>query len=298
MQKLKYAVLEKMIEKEATSAEINFILYISHFQDDAGNVLGVYYRDIMKALHISAQKFYDILYSLEEKGIIRVEKNFYSDWDIQILDNDFTYKGAYQKGQEGYLSTQHNIFYSEDFMRLKAGEKLLAMCFLKVNLTKEGAEYTKSGSYHLGVKKFYDTYKDLFKTTKRVIQGYLTKLRSWFSIGIKEGQYYITALQKVRRKPYGNRTDKRAYQDHIGAVACRRGRFSFTKQTFHDAAALATQFAKQLKAPLMGQTFLAAVKESLELANETCRNRYKWQRVLQPKLINKCIVDKIKAMGF
>lgn len=283
-----------MIEENLTSAEINFILHISHYQDDAGNVLGVYYKDIMKSLHISTQKFYDILQSLEEKGLIQVEKHFYSDWDIRILNNDFTDKKAFK---DGYLSTQHNIFYSQDFLRLKAGEKLLAMNLLKVNFTKEDADYTKSNSYCIGVKKFYDKYEDKFKTTKRVIQGYLTKLRKWFSVGIKNGSYYISALDRVFKKS-SCPTDAKAYQGHIGGVACRRERLNYTKETFKDAAALATQFAKQLKAPMIGKVFLKAVKESIEIVNESCRDKYKWNRTLQPKMVNKCIVENIAAMGF
>lgn len=304
MQKLKYVVLKKMIEKKLTSAEINFIIHISHYQDDSGKVLGVYYKNIMESLHISIQTFYDILRSLDKKGIIQYEKNFYSDWDIQILDNDFTNMEIACK--EGYLSMQHNIFCCEEFQSLKAGAKLLAMDILKINLTKEGASYTKSGSYVLRVSEFYNKYINLFGTTKRVIQYYLTELRKWFSIGIKNGMYYITPLQKVYRKN-GTSGDAKVYQEHIGKVACRRERLKFTNETFKDAATLATQFAKRIKdgikkarikADSLGNIFLDAVKKSIERANETCKDKYKWKRELQPKLVNKCIMEIITEMGF
>lgn len=55
MQKIKYTVLENMIKQKLTSAEINFLLYLSHFQDDTGLVRGVYYKEICESLNLSYQ---------------------------------------------------------------------------------------------------------------------------------------------------------------------------------------------------------------------------------------------------
>ena len=42
MQKLSFAVLEKLIEKKATSAEIDVLLYVSKFQNKYGYAEGIY----------------------------------------------------------------------------------------------------------------------------------------------------------------------------------------------------------------------------------------------------------------
>ena len=53
MQKIKYGVLDKLLRADLSRAEMDFILHISHYQDDTGCVSGIYYRDICEALQIS-----------------------------------------------------------------------------------------------------------------------------------------------------------------------------------------------------------------------------------------------------
>jgi len=69
MQKIKYGVLDKLLRADLSRAEMDFILHISHYQDDTGCVSGIYYRDICEALQISYQTFYDVLRSLQAKEI-------------------------------------------------------------------------------------------------------------------------------------------------------------------------------------------------------------------------------------
>ena len=38
MQKLKNSVLDRMIEEKLTSKEIDFLIYVSRYQDDSGKV--------------------------------------------------------------------------------------------------------------------------------------------------------------------------------------------------------------------------------------------------------------------
>ena len=104
MQKIKYGVLDKLLRADLSRAEMDFILHISHYQDDTGCVSGIYYRDICEALQISYQTFYDVLRSLQAKEIIKVDKAFYGDWDVTILDNSF------QNGITGYVSTGDDLF--------------------------------------------------------------------------------------------------------------------------------------------------------------------------------------------
>lgn len=285
MQKLKLKVLNKMIINKLTSSEIDFLIYISHYQDDKGHVRGVYYKESCSELGISYQKFYDIKESLIKKNMIQVEKEFYSDWNVQILDNDFSYPESFQ---DGYINTNHSIFHSEDFFNLKAGEKLLSMQFLKIS-------YAGRGSYNISTDKFYKKYTVLLGVTKRVIQNYMTSLRKFFSIGIKEGLFWITPLAKVYKKN-NTPSDAAILQEHIGEIICRREKIQFTNQTFKDTVNLMKQYGNTL----MDQTvdvFFTAVKRSITKANEHINNKYKWTRILQPKLVHKILREEILALG-
>lgn len=283
MQKIKLSVFGRMIGKRLTGAEINFILYISHFQDDSGRVPGVHYKDVCAGINISPQTFYEAMRGLREKGLIETEKNHYGDWDVRIAGNDFSYEGAFQ---EGYISTKHGMFHDPEFYGLKAGEKLLAMHLLKI----AGAG---NGRCRRGVDKLYQKFMALLGVTRRVIQGYLGSLRKFFSIGIKDHQYWITPLKRAYKD--APPTDMDLYAAHLAGTACRRNRIkAYTEQEFRDAAELVPQYAEQLKkASVRGflevaaRCFLDAVCGSVKKENERIPSKYKWNRVLQPKFIHK-----------
>lgn len=281
MQKLKNKIFDALIEKKCTAAEINFLVYISHFQDNIGLVQGVYYKDICTALEISYQKFYDIIDSLKNKEIIEVKKRCYNDWDIQIIGNDFTYKDAFQ---EGYISTSHNIFWDARFLKLKAREKLLAIDFLRISLAGQG-------SYYIGVEKLFKKYTELFHISKRVIRNYLTKLKQFFIIGIKNRKYWIKPKEKVF-KSIGKASDADTYNHFVCKTVCRRKRVTYDENSLKDISTLLKQYQTKL-----GENTVVAlsnlIEQSIVKANERISSCRKWQRVLKPKLIHKII----KATG-
>ena len=61
MQKLKNSIIAKMIEARLTNKEIDFLIYVSRFQNDNGVVSGAYYRSVRKYAH-------------EFPGILRCQK--------------------------------------------------------------------------------------------------------------------------------------------------------------------------------------------------------------------------------
>jgi hypothetical protein len=280
MQKLKVCVLDNMFEKKLTKAEIDFIVLISRFQNDHGIVEGVYYKEICSELEISNQTFYDIKNALIEKNIIKAIKGSYTDWNIQINNNDCSDPESFK---DNYINTNHDMFYTKEFFSLKAGEKLLAMHFLKISQAGRG-------SYNIGVSKFYDKYMKLLGITKRVLQNYMSSLKEFFSIGIKDKQYWITPLTKVFRKYGTGRTEVSNYNKHIGETICRREKVKYNTHALEDTVALLKQYRNILlnKAETM---LHKAVKLSIEKANENVKNPYKWKRVLQPKLVHKILRD-------
>ena len=280
MQKLKVCVLDSMFEKKLTKAEIDFIILISRYQNDRGIVEGVYYKEICSVLEISNQSFYDIKRALIEKNIIQAVKGSYTDWNIQIVNNDCSDPESFK---DNYINTNHDMFYTKEFFSMKAGEKLLAMQFMKI-------AQAGRGSYNIGVSKFYDKYTQLLGITKRVLQNYMSSLKEFFSIGIKNKQYWITPLAKVFRKYGSGRTEVKNYNKHVGETICRREKVNYNEHTLEDTVDLLKQYRNILldKAEAI---LHKAVKLSLEKANENVKNPYKWKRVLQPKLVHRILKD-------
>lgn len=279
MQKLKNSVLDRMIQAHLTKAEVDFILELSHYQDETGKIYGVYYKDICEAIGISYQTFYVTIQALAGKGLIRLDKSYYGDWDVVIVSNDFSYPEAVK---EGYISTGHDIFYNKHFRGLKANEKLLAMQFLKI----AGA----GKRYHIRVDLLYSKYSELLSVSKRTIQVYLGRLKAFFSIGIKDKMYWITPLIAVFKEQAP--TDVRQLSRHLGDVACRRNKATYTGNEFQDTISLIKQYGQQLKTST-ATIFLQAVKSSILKTNESIRNKRKWNRQLNPKFIHKIIIESM-----
>ncbi len=282
MQKIKYCVLDKLLRADLSRAEMDFILHISHYQDDSGCVSGIYYRDICNALQISYQTFYDVLHSLQVKEIIAVTKAYYGDWDVTILDNSF------QDGITGYVSTGDDLFLDSDFQKCGPQEKLLALEFLKI-----AKNPSNGGKYKIGKEKLYEKYCKLFSVTKRVFLRYLHRLRKFFSMIVTEGIYYIRPGKNYREKNKG-RTDAELLREHVKCFVLRRNRATYTEEEGKDAARLLTQYAGTVPdGRLLIRLFSEAVLESIRIRNAGIRNRYKWNRRLNPKFVHKILQEKI-----
>ena len=285
MQKLKNSIIDKMLSSHLSRAEVDFILYLSHYQDDKGKIYGVYYRDVCAALGISYETFYVTIDSLVAKGFLRCEKASYSDFDLTILGNDFSQPGAYQ---DGYLSTGHAIFFDKDFMALKAGAKLLALKILVIT----GA--TNSGKYYIAVEGFFEKYARCLQVTRRTIRTYLTKLRTFFSLTLS-GKFYL--FRPKSDKCFAEReqcilpSDQERFAEQLTRTACRRNRATYTDRDYKDTKALIRQYLAKLRTD-MAKVFLAAVERSISQHNDSAANKYKWDRRLNPKFIHKLILQK------
>lgn len=288
MQKLKLSVCDKMIKEKLTSNEINFMIYISHFQNDKGFIRGIYYKDVCKHTGMSDQSFYDVKESLVKKGIISTYKSNKIDHDILILDNDFSYPESFQ---EGYIDINHNIFSNEEFLEMKANEKLLAMQLMKIT-------YASKASYQIYTKNFYEKYMKLFDVTKRVIRGYLSSLKQFFYIGIKDFKYFITPHKKVYKKALseGRKSDDEVFNENIARVACRREKIKeFTNKQLSDASGLIKQYGNICKEEQINvlDLFYSSIRLSIEKANENIINKRKWQRKLLPKLVHRIMREQL-----
>lgn len=64
-------------KRQFSKYEMQFIVYISQYQDNSGRVQGIYYKDICKALKISFQKLY---LSICIRKMIKKESKMEQQW--------------------------------------------------------------------------------------------------------------------------------------------------------------------------------------------------------------------------
>lgn len=258
MQKLRRIVLDRMISEQLTSRQTDMMLYLSNYQDETGLVQGVYYRAVCADTGMSIQSFYNALAALEHKGLISKEKNSETDWDVRILDNDCS---DYSKGKVGqYLNTNQEMFYSKAFRALSGGAKLLA-----VYLLRRCGE--NRGRYSQQVGTFLDDLKKKFRVSIRVIVSYLKELQSLFSLGSKDGLYFIRPLKAGIQKTGKSEYQKKA--EHEVDVICRRQKIE-TPSTHREKADLAG-LMNQYKQP--SEKLQEAILTAICVEEESAKNR-------------------------
>lgn len=231
--RIKYSMLPKL--QNLTNREMDFLLYIARYQDLAGNVPGVHNKDVCKHTGMCKQSFYTVMRSLEEKKIIKSVKRSEIDYDILILDNDFSYTGAFQ---EGYVNLHRQIFHQKQFKTLKSNEKYLLMELLK-------RTHENSSSFQIRTKKLYEVFTKLLGVTERVIRYYLRSLRKFFSIGIKKGKYYITYLHSVFQTKEKKGVEEQEFEYFV-KVQCRRRKIKYTETELGLTAALLKQYRPEV----------------------------------------------------
>ena len=268
--RIKYSIIGKLAN--LTNVEWDFLLYIGRYQDRMGCVEGVYYRDVMRNTGMCKQSFYNALEGLETKKIISYCKNSEIDYDIRILDNEFPTQESFK---EGYIKLNRKIFRATKFLKLKAKEKFLTIEFLKI--THENAS-----SYQKQKDDFFDKYCRMLGVTRRVIRGYLHHLRKLFSIGIKDGKYFITYLHTVF-KDDNRRSQELQHFDHLIKKECQRRYIQYDQQTIQDTAKLIQQYRHEV----------GGTKEML-LVLGTCiessvSQLKKQERYLKPDYIHKLV---------
>lgn len=301
MNKIKDAIIDKMVRSALTDAQISFLLVISRYQDDTNNrIYGAHHEQISREAHISSTTYYACIRDLEEKGFIKtVQNKEYGDWDIIILNNDFTYEGAFY---EGYLDTNHEIFYNKEFYYMTAIQKLLTIDLLRICQSNIALK----GYYRIGVNTFYDKYQEKFctyaksnKLTKRVLQNCLKALKKYFTMGIKNRMYWFKPLKEkiFQKETINRRTEEGVLKKFIGTTICRRLKLSYTKESFNDTTALLKQYSKICKQRNINTIDLLfeSIKNSILKINEKENNSKNWKRELQPKMINKYMHKEIYA---
>lgn len=285
MYKLKNSYIDRMIERQISSREIDFILFLAAMQDDVGRVHSVYYRDVCDALNISIQKFYDLLRSLEKQGLIAYEKKNRVDYCVMLLGNDCS-DGQFQ---DGYLKVASMNFRSERFRSLKAGAKLL---YLYMQRFRQGK--------HMLVQKFYENFCELFQKSKKSIKIYMHELKASSLLFVskkrnKANRYEMmmknSTVILIDRAKIGN--EQEGYLRNLRSMIrnnfkCALPEHSVQK-TLEDIANLArSERAKQFK------DFPFLIVEAVKLSLERQREEGKKKPVLNAAFVNACLTGMLE----
>lgn len=231
--RIKYKLIPKL--KDLTSVEIDFFLYIAKYQQKSGWVRGVHNQDVCKHTGMCKQSFYTAMRGLEKKGIVRVEKNSDIDYDIFILNNDFTKDGSLTKGCEGFISLDREVFHKKQFKELKAKEKWMLLYFMHCT-------HENTGSYRIGTANFYKKFCELLGVTKRMIRSYLHNLRYFFSVGIVKGIYYITYKRSIFHPKENIGQEKQEHEFFTAALLRRYKIRKYSTYAFEETAKLIKQY--------------------------------------------------------
>lgn len=251
--KLKYKIIHKLNTLNAT--EWALLLYVARRADqDTGTACGVYYRDVMRDTGMCKQSFYNALGGLEEKGIARVSRMSDVDYDICILDNGF----PEHEWSDGYVKLSRKVFHSKSFKKLKAHEKYLLMEFMK-------STHENGHSLCIGVEKFFQKYQEILGVTRRVIREYLHKLKKFFSIGIKDGKYYITYLHSVfEDKEHSGKSERSWHLEQVVRSECNRQHISYDDEALAETAYLPVQYQGCGKKEWLLSVLRACIAKSVE----------------------------------
>lgn len=279
--KIKYSKLSEL--RTLTGRELDFFFYLIRFQDDMGYVIGVHNKEVCETSGMCKQTFYDALRSLERKGIIKVSKNAEADYDILILNNDLSTEEA---RKEGYIQMNRPVFQKQKFKKLKGHEKYMLLELLK--RTNEN-----NRSYIVGTKKFYEVFTELLGVSKRVIRGYLHSLKSFFSVGIKEGKYYITYLHSVFRGER-SQTITQVRNRYFVKMTLRRNKAKGEQKEIQDTADLLSQYRERAKS--CGISFRALKMLLTDTIKESFQARRPKDRYLSAKYVHKLLRNRLNRL--
>lgn len=282
MQKIKSSVLQNLIDKRVTGKELDLILYMSRYQDEYGRCQGIYYREACDTLGMSFQSFYNVLLSLQDKGIIIVKRESRIDYDVIICGNNFADKDF----SSGYINTNQKIFYSSEFYGLKANEKLLIMELMRIT-------YANRGFYQKSKVEFYDMCQALFCVTRRVMQRYIANIRRFFHVVLRKGRYIITPKKHILEKAG---SESKRYNKHIVEVICRRkGIKDAGRKAVEDTAGLVAQYGQLIHERHISafQAIEACISESLEFINRYLPPGMRTVKELRPSLVHKILKEEL-----
>lgn len=120
--RLSIAVINKINKHKCNGTEIDLLIHIAQYQQANGEVPNVHYKEFMDSFGKYACEYYNALKSLENKGIISVERTDKAAYrTITIKDNNFESEGSYENNR--YVNMHLKLWHTEEFKNLTASAK-------------------------------------------------------------------------------------------------------------------------------------------------------------------------------
>ena len=297
MQRIEFSLFKSFFEKDLTGNEIDFIITLSQYQNDRGEVCAMHYKEMMEQTGMVAQSFYNCKQSLQEKGVIRVTRGE-NDYDITLIGNDFSgYTDEdYSTGNVRYISTNKKLFSDANWKKLKPKQKLLAMDLL--NICTAG-----NRTYRIGREKFIEKYADgmnpdgsrregLLHVTERTLQKYLKMLKLYFYIGLKDGTYYITLRSHFAKR--NTECEKDATYRRLIKASCRRDRIQ--EQPEKEVGGILKLLNAYNEKLIRQFVYIPDLfHRMLEVINIKVADTRKWKRYLKKTLFHKLLNEAVAA---
>lgn len=259
--KIKNANLDNILQK-ATAKEIDLILEIAQYQDIKGNIEGIQYKDIVKNINIDDSTFFKLIYSLEQKEIIKINylNANYGFWNITILDNSFTEPSDFK---EGYLNINNTFLHSDAFKSLKCAEKVIILNLFRIANNRHYIRITRQ--------------KLMYWTNCKIqsIRKYIKTLNKFFNIN-KDNNTYIFYTNDLYFEKAD--TEKNIKNKHLIKYLVKRNRSVLDNSEVDAVSGLFNQYAKVEPA----------------LIFEVIENSIKNIGILNVKYIHKYLANKLK----
>ena len=183
--KLKIKNLNKIIQ-DLSGRELDFYLYLIKRQNAIGRTDGVYYQDVMDALHMPKSTFYSILQELQLKGYISLcDLDRGAGFNIYVLDNKFLDTSDYK---EGYVNINLDFILSKEFILLNVNLKKFFLRLLSLQANEKQVKLLKDTLKRYKVHKLMDELERLFDIIPDG-DGYLFTIKFKLLKASENGQY-------------------------------------------------------------------------------------------------------------
>ncbi len=286
--KVSFPLIRKQNMAKLSNVGMSLLFHLLIRQDEKGNVWGVHYKDVVKDTGMCKQSFYNAMQELYDKELIKKPEKIDdgSYYNIFIYDNDFSDKK--KAFDEGYVNLQRKVFHKKTFKKLKSHEKYLVLYFML-------RTYENTSSFSIKPKTLYKNLMELFNVTKRVVRSYIHSIRKYFSVGIKNGLYYITYKSGELDEKTGKA--ERFYRDRAFVLYLKnKNKIKVISETEKEVDQLAELVYQYRQTAIEKGKDIKSVFERVirYLVNESGVQRIKDRRLPDVKLTNKTISEYFK----
>jgi len=212
--RLKIKNLNRLMTEDITNAEFNLYLYIAQRTSIKGFMINLKMREAKNVCGFSKQTFYNVLYSLQKKGFLVIQKNREVDYDILLIGNQFKDE---KDTSDSYMNLNFDLLNKKEFYNLSKDIKRL---LLRIMSMKENR-----------IKMTKDTLK------KYNVFYILNELKKYLTITKKFNGTYILSLEYKYRNKKNNLFYKYFYHN-IKNIISKTG-LAYSTKDLKDAVTLA-----------------------------------------------------------